>query len=119
MRRLLITVPAMLASTMVAVDITIANVALPHMESSLSASSEQVVWVLTSYLIASAIATPLSGWLASRYGRKLVMLVSVAGFTAASALCGRDSATSMIASMRLRGSGCARSTSMRDSTSRL
>ena len=88
LRRLLITIPAMLASTMVAVDITIANVALPHMQSSLSASSDQIIWVLTSYLIAGAIATPLSGWLASRFGRKLVMAASVAGFTVASALCG-------------------------------
>ncbi|MAC59190.1 MAG: EmrB/QacA family drug resistance transporter, partial [Novosphingobium sp.] len=60
-RRMLITVPSMIASTMVAVDITIANVALPHMQSSLSASQEQVLWVLTSYLVAGAIATPLSG----------------------------------------------------------
>jgi DHA2 family multidrug resistance protein len=87
-RRLLITIPSMIASTMVAVDITIANVALPHMQSSLSASQEQVLWVLTSYLVAGAIATPLSGWLAGRLGRKLVMLVSVAGFTIASAGCG-------------------------------
>jgi len=86
--RFLITVPAMLASTMVAVDITIANVALPHMQSSLSASSDQIIWVLTSYLIAGAIATPLSGWLANRFGRKVVMAASVAGFTLASALCG-------------------------------
>lgn len=85
---MLITIPTMIASTMVAVDITIANVALPHMQSSLSASQEQVLWVLTSYLVAGAIATPLSGWLAGRLGRKLVMLVSVGGFTMASALCG-------------------------------
>ena len=88
LRWALIVVPAMLATTMVAVDVTIANVALPHMQSSLSASQDQIVWVLTSYIVASAIATPLSGWLASRYGRKLVMVVSVAGFTLASALCG-------------------------------
>ncbi|HEX8058654.1 MAG TPA: DHA2 family efflux MFS transporter permease subunit [Novosphingobium sp.] len=87
-RRFLITVPAMLASTMVAVDITIANVALPHMQSALSASSDQIVWVLTSYLVAGAIATPLSGWLASRYGRKRIMMISVLGFTLASGLCG-------------------------------
>ena len=87
-RRLLITIPAMIASTMVAVDITIANVALPHMQASLSASQDQIVWVLTSYLVAGAIATPLSGWLADRFGRKLVMTISVAGFTLASAMCG-------------------------------
>ena len=87
-RRFLITVPSMIASTMVAVDITIANVALPHMQASLLASQEQILWVLTSYLIAAAIATPLSGWLAGRFGRKRVMVISVAGFTIASILCG-------------------------------
>lgn len=87
-RRMLITIPSMIASTMVAVDITIANVALPHMQSSLSASQDQILWVLTSYLVAGAIATPLSGWLAGRVGRKNVMLFSVGGFTIASALCG-------------------------------
>ncbi len=87
-RRFLITVPSMIAATMVAVDITIANVALPHMQASLSASQEQILWVLTSYIVAAAIATPLAGWLASRFGRKLVMIASVLGFTLASAMCG-------------------------------
>lgn len=107
--RFLITLPAMLASTMVAVDITIANVALPHMQSALSASSDQIVWVLTSYLIASAIATPLSGWLASRYGRKVIMAASVAGFTVASALCGaaQDLTTIVLARALQGASGAA------------
>ena len=87
-RRFLITLPLMVAMTMVAIDITIANVALPHMQAALNASQEQILWVLTSYLIAGAVATPLSGWLANRYGRKLVMLASIAGFTVASLLCG-------------------------------
>jgi len=87
-RRFLITVPSMFASTMVAIDMTIANVALPHMQASIGASPEQIIWVLTSYLIAGAIATPLSGWMAGRFGRKKVMVFSVAGFTLASALCG-------------------------------
>jgi DHA2 family multidrug resistance protein len=108
-RRFLITVPAMLASTMVAVDITIANVALPHMQSSLAASSDQIVWVLTSYLIAGAIATPLSGWLATRYGRRLIMATSVIGFTLASALCGagNDLSTVVIARALQGASGAA------------
>lgn len=107
--RFLITLPAMLASTMVAVDITIANVALPHMQSALSASSDQIVWVLTSYLVAGAIATPLSGWLAGRYGRKLIMILSVAGFTLASALCGaaQDLTTIVIARALQGASGAA------------
>jgi DHA2 family multidrug resistance protein len=108
-RRFLITVPAVFASTMVAVDITIANVALPHMQSSLSASQDQITWVLTSYLIAGAIATPLSGWLASRYGRKTIMAASVAGFTLASTLCGsaNDLSTIVIARALQGASGAA------------
>jgi len=95
-RRLLITIPLMIAMTMVAVDITIANVALPHMQSSLLASQEQVVWVLTSYLIAGAIATPLSGWLAGRFGRNRILLCSIGGFTIASALCGMSNDLEMM-----------------------
>ncbi|MCJ2187278.1 MDR family MFS transporter [Novosphingobium beihaiensis] len=105
-RRMLITIPSMIASTMVAVDITIANVALPHMQSSLSASQEQVLWVLTSYLVAGAIATPLSGWLAGRVGRKNVMLFSVAGFTIASALCGLSTSLTMIVLARFLQGAC-------------
>lgn len=105
-RRMLITIPSMIASTMVAVDITIANVALPHMQASLSASQEQVLWVLTSYLVAGAIATPLSGWLAGRVGRKLVMLVSVGGFTVASALCGLSTDLTMIVLARFMQGAC-------------
>ncbi len=108
-RRFLITLPAMLAAMMVTVDITIANVALPHMQSALSASSDQIIWVLTSYLIAGAIATPLSGWLAGRYGRKLVMATSVAGFTIASTLCGasQDLTTIVLARALQGASGAA------------
>jgi len=103
-RRFLITLPSMIAMTMVSVDMTIANVALPHMQAALNASQEQILWVLTSYLIAGGIATPLSGWLASRYGRKLVMVASVAGFTIASVLCGAaNDLTSMVAARALQG----------------
>lgn len=96
----------MLASTMVAIDITIANVALPHMQSSLSASQDQIMWVLTSYIIASAIATPLSGWLAGRFGRKRVMVVSVGGFTIASALCGAANDLNTIVLARVLQGAC-------------
>ena len=78
----------MLATIMQAVDTTIANVALPHIQGSLSASQDQVGWVLTSYIVAAAIMTPLTGWLAGRFGIKRIFLASVAGFTVASALCG-------------------------------
>jgi MFS transporter, DHA2 family, multidrug resistance protein len=99
--RTLITVPTMVASTMVAVDITIANVALPHMQASLSASMDQILWVLTSYIVAGAIATPLGGWLAVRFGRKPIMLLSIAGFTFASALCGLSTNIAMIVAARI------------------
>jgi len=78
----------MLASFMQALDNTIANVALPRIQGSLSATQDQMAWVLTSYIIAAAIMTPLSGWLAGQIGRKRVFLFSVVGFTVASALCG-------------------------------
>jgi MFS transporter, DHA2 family, multidrug resistance protein len=86
--RALITLAVMLASIMQALDNTIANVALPRIQGSLSATQDQMAWVLTSYIIATAIMTPLSGWLAGQIGRKRVFLFSVVGFTVASALCG-------------------------------
>jgi MFS transporter, DHA2 family, multidrug resistance protein len=89
-----ITISIMLATFMQGVDTTIANVALPHMQGSMSASQDQIAWVVTSYIVAAAIMTPLTGWLAGRFGIKYVFLISVIGFTAASALCG--SATSLI-----------------------
>jgi DHA2 family multidrug resistance protein len=75
-------------SIMLAIDTTIANLALPHIQSSLSASQHQISWVLNSYIVAAAIMTPLTGWLAGRFGIKYVFVLSVAGVTAASALCG-------------------------------
>src|SRR5438132_12666049 len=83
----------MLATIMQGVDNTIANVGLPHIQGALSASQDQVAWVLTSYIVSAAIMMPLTGWLAGHFGIKYVFLISVAGFTLASALCG--SATSL------------------------
>lgn len=83
-----ITVSIMLATIMNSLDTTIANVALPHIQGSVSASQDQIMWVLTSYIIAAAIMTPLSGWLSGRIGRKRLFLISIAGFTFASMLCG-------------------------------
>jgi MFS transporter, DHA2 family, multidrug resistance protein len=88
-----ITASIMLANIMQGVDNTIANVALPHIQGSLSASQDQISWVLTSYIVTAAITMPLTGWLAGRLGIKYVFLFSVGGFTIASALCG--SATSL------------------------
>jgi DHA2 family multidrug resistance protein len=78
----------MLATIMQAIDTTIANVALPHIQGSLSAAQDQITWIVTSYIVAAAIMTPLTGWLAGAFGIKGVFLISVAGFTVASALCG-------------------------------
>ena len=86
-RRMLITVCAMTATIMQALDTTIANVALPYMQGSLSASLDQINWVLTSYIVAAAIMTAPIGWLADRFGRKKLFIICVAGFTAASLLC--------------------------------
>src|SRR5215469_8137339 len=84
----MITFSIMLATIIQAIDGTIANVALPHMQGSLSAAQDQITWVLTSYIIATAIGTPLTGWLTDRFGLKQLFLVSIAGFTLASVLCG-------------------------------
>jgi MFS transporter, DHA2 family, multidrug resistance protein len=86
--RVAITISIMLATIMQAIDTTIANVALPHIQGSLSAAQDQIIWVLTSYIVAAAIMTPLTGWLAGAFGIKRVFLISVIGFTVASALCG-------------------------------
>jgi DHA2 family multidrug resistance protein len=87
-RRALITVSVMLASIMSSLDTTIANVALPRIQGSVSATQDQMAWVLTSYIVAAAIMTPLSGWLSGQIGRKRVFLYSIAGFTVTSMLCG-------------------------------
>ena len=86
--RAAITVCVILATLMQALDTTIANVALPYMQGSVSATQDQIGWVLTSYLVAAAIMTPATGFMAGRFGLKPVFLVSVAGFTVASMLCG-------------------------------
>jgi len=86
--RAAITVCVILASLIQSLDTTIANVALPYMQGSVSATQDQIGWVLTSYLVAAAIMTPTTGFLTGRFGLKRVLLVSVTGFTIASMLCG-------------------------------
>ena len=78
----------MLAAFMVMLDSSIANVALPHIAGSLSASTDESTWVLTSYLVANGIMLPASGWLARRIGRKRLLMISIIAFTLASMLCG-------------------------------
>lgn len=84
----LLTVALMAAMVMQVLDTTIANVALPHMQASLGATQESITWVLTSYILASAVAIPATGWLADRLGARNLLLLSVTTFIATSALCG-------------------------------
>jgi DHA2 family multidrug resistance protein len=86
--RAMLTVCVMMATVMQALDTTIANVALPYMQGSLSTTQDQINWVLTSYIVAAAIMTSPLGWMASRFGRKKLFIVCTAGFTVASMLCG-------------------------------
>jgi DHA2 family multidrug resistance protein len=97
----MITLSIMLATIMQTLDSTIANVALPHMQGTLSASQDQIAWVLTAYIVASAIATPLTGWLCDRFGQKYIFLASISGFTVASALCGMSNSLAEIVLARL------------------
>ena len=97
----LVTISVTLATVLQAVDTTIANVALPHIGGSLSASVDQMDWVLTSYILAAAIMTPLAGWLAGRYGRKRVLVLSVIGFTVSSVLCGMAQSIEQIVLFRV------------------
>jgi len=99
--RRLVTVSVMAATVMNTLDTTIANVALPHIQGSVSASADEISWVLTSYIVAAAICTPLTGWFAGRFGRRRLMIWSVVGFTIASALCGISSSLGEIVGFRL------------------
>jgi DHA2 family multidrug resistance protein len=86
--RALLVASVMLATLMQVIDSTIANVALPEMQGSLAATQDQVSWVLTSYIVAAAIMTPVTGWLAGALGRRRLLVLAVSGFTVASILCG-------------------------------
>ena len=88
LRRNMVTICAMTATIMQALDTTIANVALPYMQGTLSAAQDQINWVLTSYIVAAAIMTAPVGWIANRFGRKRIFIICSAGFTFASVLCG-------------------------------
>jgi DHA2 family multidrug resistance protein len=88
LHRGMITVSIMLATIMQALDTTIANVALPHMQGSLAATQDQISWVLTSYIVAAAITMPATGFIAAKIGRKRLLLLSISGFIVTSMLCG-------------------------------
>jgi DHA2 family multidrug resistance protein len=104
LNRRMITLSIMTAAIMQTLDSTIANVALPHMQGALSASQDQIAWVLTAYIIAAAIATPLTSWVVDRFGQKNIFVASVIGFIIASALCGMaNSMTEMVTARLLQG----------------
>ena len=92
----LIAISVMLATFMEVIDTSIASVALPHIAGSLSATTEEATWVLTSYLVANAIILPASGWFSLRFGRKRFLLTCIVIFTISSFLCGAATTLPMI-----------------------
>ncbi len=100
-QRFLITVAVMATTVMQVLDTTIVNVALPHMEGQLEATPDQITWVLTSYLVASAVFMPLTGFFMDRWGRRRYLLVSIFGFVLFSALCGLARTLDQIVVFRL------------------
>ncbi|MDX1489916.1 MAG: DHA2 family efflux MFS transporter permease subunit [Pseudohongiellaceae bacterium] len=96
-----ITVSIMLATVMQVLDTTIANVALPHMQGSLSATQDQVAWILTSYIVASAIMTLPTAWLSGRFGQKKIFLFAITGFTISSVLCGLATSIEQMVAYRI------------------
>jgi DHA2 family multidrug resistance protein len=99
--RPMVTATVMLATLMQALDTTIANVALPYMQGSLSATSDEINWVLTSYIVAAAIIIPATGWLEARFGRQPLFLTAVIGFIVTSMLCGAAASLTQIVVFRL------------------
>src|SRR5580658_4206393 len=99
--RAMITACAIGATVLQSLDQTIANVALPYMQGSFSASYDEITWVLTSYITAAAIMTAPVGWLANRFGRKPLYLIAIVGFTVASMLCGAAQSIGQIVLFRI------------------
>src|SRR6201996_5400293 len=99
--KLMVTIIVMLCTVMQALDTTIVNVALPHMEGSLGATQDQISWVLTSYIIAAAIMTPATSWLAGRIGRTRLLVLSLIGFTIVSLLYGVAASISQMVLFRV------------------
>lgn len=99
--RSLITLGIVTCTFMSALDTTIANIALPHMQGGLSATREQITWVITSYIVAQAVTIPVTGWLAARFGIKQLLLASLVGFIATSVLCGMATSLPQMVLFRL------------------
>src|SRR4051794_21855374 len=100
-KRFWIVLAVMSATLIQVLDTTIVNVALPHMQGELGATSDQISWVLTSYLVSSAIVMPLTGYFVDVLGRKRYLLICITGFVAASALCGISQNLPQIVAFRL------------------
>ena len=99
--QILTSVAVLLAVLMVILDMTVVNVALPHMMGALGATPDQVTWIITSYIVAEAVVIPTSGFFAARFGRKPVIVVSVLGFVIASTLCGQANTLAQMVIFRL------------------
>src|SRR6185369_8101759 len=84
----IVAIAVMLGTFMEVLDTTVVNVSLPHIAGNLSASVDEATWVLTSYLVSNAIILPMTGWLSNQFGRKRILMTSIAGFTLASVACG-------------------------------
>lgn len=97
----MITITVMLVAMLEVLDSTIVNVSLPHMMASLNANSDQITWVLTSYIVASAVMLPLTGFLSHRVGRKNLLLINITGFMCTSALCGLTSSLESMVVLRI------------------
>ncbi|MDF7776527.1 DHA2 family efflux MFS transporter permease subunit [Sphingomonas sp. AOB5] len=106
-RRGLLTFGVMLATIMQILDTTIANVALPHMQTALGATGDTITWVLTSYIVAVAIAIPITGWLSDRIGSRNLFLIATIGFVIASALCGAAQSLEEMVAFRILQGVCA------------
>jgi MFS transporter, DHA2 family, multidrug resistance protein len=104
--RWLLTASSVLAALLYAIDSTIVNVALPHIQGSLQATQDQTAWVITSYIVTSAICMPLAGWLGTRFGLRPVLLLSIAGFTIGSMLCGLATDLTEIVVFRMLQGSC-------------
>nr|WP_294529086.1 MFS transporter [uncultured Rhodopila sp.] len=99
--RLIVTICTIVATVMQSLDSTIANVTLPYMQGAMSASQEQINWVLTSYIVAAAIMTAPTGFLAARFGRTRLFVTAITGFTIASVLCGLAQSLNQIVIFRV------------------
>src|SRR5438874_10321844 len=106
----LIAVSVMFATFMEVLDTTVVNVSLPHIAGSLSVTIDEATWALTSYLVANAIILPMTGWLASRFGRKNLLMLSVTGVTISSFLCGLAPNLPLLIAFRIREVATGRAT---------